>query len=151
MIASVVEQTQSVARSRCHCLPGLQFPNNTLVLSSGDNYVSGPRFFAAGDESNAPVLGAPGNGRRDIAFLNAMGFQASALGNHELNRGTGVFASIIAAETGAEQEALAEYLAQFFAQAPFGQAETSTPEDWRIQNLGIAGKRDTVFEPSADH
>ena len=41
----------------------------------------------------------PGNGRGDIALLNAMGFQASALGNHELDRGTGAFAAIIGTET----------------------------------------------------
>ena len=76
-----------------------QFPDNTLVLSSGDNYVPGPRFYAAGDKSNDAILGISGNGRGDIALLNAIGFQASALGNHELDLGTGVFASIIAAET----------------------------------------------------
>ncbi len=76
-----------------------QFPNNTLVLSSGDNYVPGPRYFAAGDDSNDALLGIAGNGRGDIAFLNAMGFQASALGNHELDQGTGAFASIIGSET----------------------------------------------------
>ncbi len=76
-----------------------QFPNNTLVLSSGDNYVPGPRYFAAGDDSNEALLGIAGNGRGDIAFLNAMGFQASALGNHELDLGTGAFASVIGSET----------------------------------------------------
>lgn len=76
-----------------------QFPNNTLVLSSGDNYVPGPRYFAAGDDSNDALLGIAGNGRGDIAFLNAMGFQASALGNHELDLGTGAFASVIGSET----------------------------------------------------
>ncbi|MDE2787509.1 MAG: bifunctional metallophosphatase/5'-nucleotidase [Chloroflexota bacterium] len=76
-----------------------QFPNNTLVLSSGDNYVRGPRYYAAGDDSLNPALGIAGNGRGDIAFLNAMGFQASALGNHELDLGTGPFASAIGSET----------------------------------------------------
>ena len=75
-----------------------QMPNNTIVLSSGDNYIPGPRYFAAGDEANEAVLGIAGDGRGDIAFLNAMGFQASALGNHELDLGTVAFASAIAAE-----------------------------------------------------
>ena len=75
-----------------------QFPNNTLVLSSGDNYVPGPRYFAAGDDANEETLGVPGNGRGDIALLNAMGFQASGLGNHELDRGTGAFAAAIGFE-----------------------------------------------------
>ncbi|MCY4109576.1 MAG: bifunctional metallophosphatase/5'-nucleotidase [Chloroflexi bacterium] len=77
-----------------------QFPDNTLVLSSGDNFVPGPRFYAAGDRANDAVLGVSGNGRGDIAFLNAMGLQESALGNHELDRGTGAFASAIGAESG---------------------------------------------------
>ena len=75
-----------------------QFPGNTLVVSSGDNYIPGPRYFAAGDDGNAPLLGVAGNGRGDIALLNAMGFQASALGNHELDRGTGAFAGVIGFE-----------------------------------------------------
>ncbi len=77
-----------------------EYPDSTLVLSSGDNYVPGPRFYAAGDSANDPVLGVSGNGRGDVALLNAMGLQASALGNHELDLGTGVFAPIIDAETG---------------------------------------------------
>ena len=62
-----------------------QFPGNTLVLSSGDNYAPGPHYFAAEDDANAPVLGVSGAGRGDIALLNAMSFQASAMGNHELD------------------------------------------------------------------
>ena len=76
-----------------------QFPNNTVILSAGDNLVPGPRYFAAGDAANDTVLGVAGNGRGDIALLNAMGFQASALGNHELDRGTGAFAATIGSDT----------------------------------------------------
>ncbi len=75
-----------------------QFPDNTLVLSSGDNYVPGPRYFAAADQANQGTLGVPGEGRGDIALLNAMGFQASAVGNHELDRGTEAFARLISHE-----------------------------------------------------
>lgn len=76
-----------------------QFPHNTVLLSAGDNLVPGPRYFAAGDAANDTVLGVAGNGRGDIALLNAMGFQASALGNHELDRGTGAFAATIGSDT----------------------------------------------------
>lgn len=75
-----------------------QFPNNTLVVSSGDNYIPGPRYYAAGDESTAETLGVSANGRGDIALLNAMGFQASAVGNHELDHGTRNFANIIGSQ-----------------------------------------------------
>ena len=76
-----------------------QLPNNTLVLSSGDNYIPGPRYYAATAGAMAHVLGVPGEGRGDIAFLNAMGFQASAVGSHELDRGAGAFAAAIGSET----------------------------------------------------
>ena len=76
-----------------------QLPNNTLVLSSGGNYIPGPRYYAATDGAMAHVLGVPGEGRGDIAFLNAMGFQASAVGSHELDRGAGAFAAAIGSET----------------------------------------------------
>ncbi len=76
-----------------------EYQDNTLVLSSGDNYIPGPRYFAASADDMAATLGIPGNGRADIAFLNAMGFAASAVGNHELDQGTGEFAGLIAAET----------------------------------------------------
>ena len=79
-------------------------PDETLVLSSGDNYIPGPRFFAAEDESLAPLLGVPGPGRADIAFLNAMGFAASAVGNHDLDTGTAGFAGIIGPDDGADED-----------------------------------------------
>ena len=62
-----------------------RFPENTVLVSSGDNLIPGPEFFAAGDDDLAGVLGEPGNGRAHIAWLNAMGVQASALGNHDLD------------------------------------------------------------------
>lgn len=74
------------------------FADNTIFLSSGDNYIPGPRFFAAGDGSLAEALGVAGAGRADIALLNAMGVQASAIGNHELDQGTESFASLVSAE-----------------------------------------------------
>ena len=85
---------------RCWTLSGASIPTALWSSAPGDNYIPGPRFFAAGDSANDPVLGVSGDGRGDVALLNAMGFQASALGNHELDRGTGVFASIIVPETG---------------------------------------------------
>ena len=48
---------------------------------------------------------------------------------------------------GTEQDALSEYLAHFHSENPFDQPETSPLEDRRSQNLGVPGKRDTVFGP----
>ncbi len=75
-----------------------QLPQRTLVLSSGDNFIPGPRFYAAADVAALAALGLPGIGRGDVALLNAMGFQASALGNHEFDLGPRALASIIAPE-----------------------------------------------------
>lgn len=73
------------------------YPENTLFLSSGDNYIPGSRYEAGADDSMTNVSGinTPGNGRADIAMLNAMGLQASAVGNHDLDGGTEEFASIL--------------------------------------------------------
>ena len=48
-----------------------------------------------------------------------------------------------------EQDALAEYMATFHSETPFNLAETPPLLDERIQNLGIPGKQDTVFEPQS--
>lgn len=76
------------------------YPDNTLFLSSGDNYIPGSRYEAGDDDSMSDVasINVPGNGRADIAMLNAMGLQASAVGNHDLDGGTEEFASIIAVD-----------------------------------------------------
>ncbi len=75
------------------------YPDNTVLLSSGDNYIPGPRYLAASDDSMSFIsgIGEAGNGRADIAFMNAMGYQASAVGNHDLDGGTAEFSSIISA------------------------------------------------------
>lgn len=70
----------------------------SLTLSAGDNYLPGPIFGAAGARglrnTFRSILGNPnareGAGRADIAIMNLIGFEASALGNHEFDAGTTV-------------------------------------------------------------
>lgn len=76
-----------------------QFGPYSLTLSSGDNWIPGPRYNAAADARLVPLLGLPAPGRGDVGMLNAMGFEASAVGNHELDQGPGAFANIIAPMT----------------------------------------------------
>jgi 2',3'-cyclic-nucleotide 2'-phosphodiesterase (5'-nucleotidase family) len=76
-----------------------EHPNNTLMVSSGDNYIPGPRFFASGDEAMNDLLGIAAEGRADITFLNEMGVVASALGNHDLDSGPEGFMAAIAPES----------------------------------------------------
>ena len=87
-----------------------QYPQQTLTVSSGDNYIPGPRLNAANDSSLNAALGVADVGRADIAFLNAMGVQASAIGNHELDLGTRQFADMIRS-SGAWSGARFPYLA----------------------------------------
>ena len=77
-----------------------ELADNTLVLSSGDNFIPGPRFFAAGVDNadTRAALGVPGNGRGDIVFVNAFDTAASVVGNHDLDQGTEAFAGLIAAD-----------------------------------------------------
>lgn len=99
---------------------------NSLTLSAGDNVIPGPFFNAAlfvddqifNDAHNA-VFGLPdaggaqyesleGNrGRIDISIMNVIGFDASALGNHEFDTGTGTLAGFIEPDFG-DTEALSD-------------------------------------------
>ncbi len=74
----------------------------SVLLSAGDNYIPGPFFNAAGDfsfrasgvfnDTYNTLFGVSdydslreGNGRVDISIMNVLGFDASALGNHEFD------------------------------------------------------------------
>ncbi|ARE81890.1 trifunctional nucleotide phosphoesterase protein YfkN [Roseovarius mucosus] len=95
---------------------------NTILLSAGDNYIPGPFFSTAADFSMGATLTAAyerfytevlgldltgvtldideGPGRVDITIMNVLGFDASAVGNHEFDPGTNAFAGIINASGG---------------------------------------------------
>ncbi|MFD1510908.1 choice-of-anchor I family protein [Lacimonas salitolerans] len=95
---------------------------NTLTISAGDNYIPGPFFSTAADFSMGGTLTAAytryftevlgedltdvtlnigrGAGRVDMAIMNIIGFDASAVGNHEFDPGTSAFADIIGANGG---------------------------------------------------
>jgi 2',3'-cyclic-nucleotide 2'-phosphodiesterase (5'-nucleotidase family) len=86
----------------------------SILLSAGDNYLPGPFFSAAADSSVRSVLqdvynqffGLPvdsldireGVGRIDISNMNIIGFDASAIGNHEFDSGTSTYQEIIATD-----------------------------------------------------
>ena len=118
-----------------------EFQDSTLLLSSGDNYIPGPRFFAASADEAAATLGVPGNGRADIAFLNAMGFAASAIGNHELDQGTSAFAELIAAQT--DDETGASYAGASFPYLS-SNLDVSTDEDLALLAAAGGQAADTI-------
>ncbi|WP_174762980.1 5'-nucleotidase C-terminal domain-containing protein [Anabaena sp. UHCC 0187] len=85
---------------------------NSITLSTGDNFLPGPVFFAAEDLAMREALISVyqqltgnelsslevGSGRLDATLLNIIGLDASALGNHELSQGTSTFAGLIGAD-----------------------------------------------------
>jgi 2',3'-cyclic-nucleotide 2'-phosphodiesterase (5'-nucleotidase family) len=90
--------------------------DGSITLSAGDNYIPGPFFNAAGDLATFRTGGVfndvynslfgvtsynalrEGAGRADISIMNVIGFDASAIGNHEFDLGSGPFAEIIASD-----------------------------------------------------
>lgn len=87
--------------------------DNTLFVSSGDNWIPGPEYEMGADESLKETLGLPGVGRAHVAYLNAMALDASALGNHEFDLGTEAIASIISPETSEDDETMQWVGAEF--------------------------------------
>lgn len=78
-----------------------EYVGQTVILSSGDNYLPGP-FFSASESDDPAVealVGVAAPGRADILMMNAMGFQASALGNHEFDSGPGAIADLLNPES----------------------------------------------------
>ncbi|MEL6547060.1 MAG: hypothetical protein AAFQ82_20710, partial [Myxococcota bacterium] len=73
--------------------------NNTLVVSSGDNIIPGPRYFAAESSAVRALTGSNEPGHVDHFFMNAFGVSASALGNHDLDQGPGNLADSIVSES----------------------------------------------------
>ncbi|NYH96848.1 choice-of-anchor I domain-containing protein [Novosphingobium marinum] len=62
---------------------------NTVILAGGDNFLPGPFLAAGADPSINDVLpDGDVQGRVDIAIHNAIGVQASTIGNHEFDLGS---------------------------------------------------------------
>jgi 2',3'-cyclic-nucleotide 2'-phosphodiesterase (5'-nucleotidase family) len=70
---------------------------NTLTVSGGDNFIPGP-FLSAGTDpllNGVAAVGRTNFGRPDMALHNLLGVEASGIGNHEWDLGTGVFMDAI--------------------------------------------------------
>ncbi|MFB2976313.1 bifunctional metallophosphatase/5'-nucleotidase [Microseira sp. BLCC-F43] len=115
-----------------------QYPNQTLTLSSGDNYIPSPFFAASSDPSLRPVLGRENIGRGDIAILNALGIQASAFGNHEFDQGTNQVRVLIARDR--------EYTGTAF---PFLGANLDFSPDANLRDLVVADGREANTIPNS--
>ncbi|MDX5319940.1 MAG: lamin tail domain-containing protein, partial [Bacteroidota bacterium] len=67
------------------------YGSQTLLVTSGDIIIPGPRFFAAESNKVRALTGCNEPGHIDIYFANKMGVHASTIGNHELDAGPGEF------------------------------------------------------------
>ena len=76
-----------------------EFGLDTLMVSSGDNVIPGPRWFAAEDGSVRALTGSNEPGHVDHLWMNEFGVVASAVGNHELDQGPGEFADATSSES----------------------------------------------------
>ena len=65
---------------------------NTIVVSSGDNSIPGPRYFAAEQRAVREITGSNEPGHADHVIMRHLGVVASAIGNHELDQGPAEFA-----------------------------------------------------------
>ena len=90
------------------------YPENTLKLSGGDNFIPGPFLNASTDAGLRSAIQAANAflfndtegtsrlrenyGRTDISIMNIVGFHASALGNHEFDLGPNVLADAVRVE-----------------------------------------------------
>ena len=76
-----------------------QYSSETLVVSSGDNVIPGPRWFAAENSAVRAITGSNEPGHVDHLWMNEFGVVASAIGNHELDQGPGEFTDSISSES----------------------------------------------------
>ncbi|MFB2837967.1 bifunctional metallophosphatase/5'-nucleotidase [Floridanema evergladense] len=115
-----------------------QFPQNTLFLSSGDNYIPGPFLAASSDPSLRTALGREDIGRGDITILNALGVQASVFGNHEFDQGTRQVRTLIARDR--------EYSGTAF---PYLSANLNFATDANLQDLVVADGQEARNIPNS--
>lgn len=120
----------------------------SILLSAGDNYLPGPFFSAAADRGglrsvlniatrdliNAPTLNnvREGVGRVDIMIMNILGFEASALGNHEFDVGTSLLREIISVDRRGHGPKGVRWLG---AQFPYLSANLDFSEDESLRGI----------------
>jgi 2',3'-cyclic-nucleotide 2'-phosphodiesterase (5'-nucleotidase family) len=137
---------------------------NSITLSSGDNYIPGPFAAAGTDPSVVPVLrafyeqllGLPSgtlaalNGSSapffaaDIAILNAIGIQASVLGNHEFDLGTNALAAAIDFTSNTTGTTPGGRVTNIGAQFPYLSANLNFSGDAALNPLFTATLRDAA-------
>ena len=133
---------------------------NTLILSSGDNTLPGPFLSAGEDPSVQTALRStassyyagtqavrPAIGRPDIAIMNIIGYNASALGNHEFDLGT----SELNGQIGVDIRSSGSDKRWLGAQFPYVSANLDFSQDANLNYLYTKEiLRDTAFKTSVN-
>ncbi len=133
---------------------------NNLTLSSGDNTLPGP-FLSSGEDPKVQVAlrstassyysGTTSGlrasvGRADIALMNIIGFNASALGNHEFDLGT----SELNSQIGVDIRSGGSDKRWIGAQFPYVSANLNFVNDANLSYLYTSSiLKDTDFKTSA--
>lgn len=127
----------------------------SITLSAGDNYLSGPFFNAGSDSSirsdiqtaNTAIFSSSlgegetlsnfreGSGRVDISIMNAIGFDASAIGNHEFDLGADTFEGLIEPDIRGDSIGDIRYLG---AQFPYLSANLDFSSSSDLSNLATS-------------
>jgi 2',3'-cyclic-nucleotide 2'-phosphodiesterase (5'-nucleotidase family) len=128
---------------------------NSITLSGGDNFIPGPFGAAGTDATLVPVLrayweqalGLPAGSlsnlsgsssaffATDIAILNAIGIQASVLGNHDFDLGTNALAAAIDVTANTTAGTPAGRLTNIGAQFPYLSANLNFAGDAALRGL----------------
>ena len=115
-VSLVEQQRASAAAEGCSALDAGDVPRAVVTLSSGDNFLAGPEFNAS-LEKGPPFY--------DSLVVNAIGYDALAIGNHEFDFGP---------------EVLADFIGGVDAEVPFLSANLDLSGEPRLQALADAGR-----------
>jgi len=114
---SLVEQQRAAAAAEgCAALEAGDVPRAVVTLSSGDNFLAGPEFNAS-LEKGPPFY--------DSLVVNAIGYDALAIGNHEFDFGPDV---------------LVDFIEGVDPEVPFLSANLDLSAEPRLQALADAGR-----------
>jgi 5'-nucleotidase len=121
-------QRAQAAAEGCSALGAGDLPRAVVTLSSGDNFLAGPEFNAS-LEKGPPFY--------DSLVVNAIGYDALAIGNHEFDFGPDV---------------LADFIAGVDPAVPFLSANLDLAGEPRLQALADAGRiaASVVLERAAE-
>ncbi|MDY0131755.1 MAG: bifunctional metallophosphatase/5'-nucleotidase [Desulforegulaceae bacterium] len=114
----------------------------TIIVSSGDNIIQGPRFYSAEHDKVSVLTNSNNPGSADMAILNRLGVMASAVGNHELDAGPEAFAGAISADNSSSKAWFPHLVCNMdFSKEPFFGPGTDVEIEKSCQSIeNLAGK-----------